>query len=79
MKIGARPDEADLGFERLWRDEIAKGDIAQIELPPRAHHVAVEPLLDERAVGADPQLAAEHDVESVRRSAARLRTRAATR
>jgi len=37
-----------------------------------ADHVAVEVLLDERAVGADAELAAEHDVERLRASAARF-------
>ena len=50
----------------------AERHVGEIELAVDADHVAVEVLLDERAVGADAELAAEHDVERVRRCAPRL-------
>src|SRR5262249_7181224 len=72
MEVALALDEANVRAHRVRVDELREGDVTQLELPGDAHHVTVEALLDECAVGAEAELAAEDDVERVRGSAARL-------
>ena len=47
----------------------------QVELSAHAHHVAVEPLFDQRAKCPNAELAREHDVERMRGGATRFITK----
>src|SRR5690348_339611 len=70
--VAAAGDEPHLRLEGLRVDQLLERHVAQVELALDADHVAVEALLDERAIRADAELAAEHDVERVGRRAPRL-------
>src|SRR5438067_11645535 len=59
--VAVRADEADLGLERLRVDQVFERHVREIELADDADEVAVVVFLDERAVRADAELAAEHD------------------
>src|SRR5258708_30201487 len=59
-------------FRSVRIDEILERHVGEVELAARAHHVPVEVLFDEPAVGSDAELAAEHDVEEKDRKSTRL-------
>ena len=72
VEVGLGLDVADHGHQRLGIDQLLERHVVQLQLAGDRDHHAVELLFDQRPIGADAQLAAEHDVEGVRLGAARL-------
>ena len=72
VEVGIGLDVADDGDQGLLIDQRIERDVVEVELTGNRDHDAVELLLDQRAIGTDAELAAEHDVERVGRGAAGL-------
>src|SRR4051794_21703991 len=63
VEVGSGLDEADDGDEGLRVDQGVERHVVEAELARARDHHAVQALLDQGAVGADAELAAEDDVE----------------
>src|SRR2546423_8368228 len=72
LEVAIGFDVADDGDQRCGIDELFELDVVKLELAGDGNHHAVEPFLDERAIRADAELAAEHHVERQRLSTTRF-------
>src|SRR4029077_4019986 len=72
LEVAVRFDVADDGDERCRIDELFELDVVKLKLAGDGDHHPIKTLLDKGAVGADPELAAEHHVERQRLGATRF-------
>ena len=72
VEVAARLHEANLGQHGVLVDQLREGHVAKVELAGHAHHVSVESLFHDASIGADAQLATEHDVKGMGRRTASL-------
>ena len=70
VEVAAGLDVADHRDQRGRIDQLVERHVVQVQLAGDRDHHAVEPLFDQRPIGADAELAAEHDVEGLRPGAA---------
>src|SRR5262245_49689130 len=74
VEVAVGLDVADDSDEGFAVDKLLEGDEVELQLAENGDHDAVEPLFDERAIGADTELTAEHDIEGFGLGTARLVT-----
>ena len=65
LEVGARLDEPHDRHEGIRVDQRIKWDVVEIELAGNGDQDAVGVVFDQSSVGADAELAAQDDVESV--------------
>ena len=66
VKVAAWWDEANDGDQSLGVNQLFKRNVVQIQLSGNRHHHAIQLLFAKCSVRSDTQLAAQHDVESLR-------------